>query len=76
MSASLKSEVGTSLAEDTSPFLSDFEFASLTIPKDGDANNSWETSFDCRADKDHPLFAAELIGNRVSDVWSDMVRCV
>lgn len=53
------------------PFLKDFEFASLTIPKDGDVNNYWEISFECLADKHRHLFTAELNENKVSNVRAD-----
>ncbi|EJG1164640.1 hypothetical protein NMZ99_002008 [Vibrio parahaemolyticus] len=53
------------------PFLKNFEFSSLTIPKNGDINNFWEISFECMAEPNQHLFTVQLKENQVQNVCAD-----
>lgn len=53
------------------PFLKSFEISSITIPRNGNRNDSWEISFECSADPDGHLFTAEILENKVINVRTD-----
>ncbi len=53
------------------PFIKDFEFSSLTLPRDGNIQNNWEIAFECMADPDQHLFTVELVDNEIRNVRAD-----